>query len=334
MSAAIDITLANRRKPWEVASWSEGQKRTSDTFATSSEMLQAAGLAGWDVRLQPTYVRGPLGRWQETGTYATVNKDGMVLGSGMSKRYRVLQSEEAFAFGDAIVDSGEAKWERAGKVRGGETVFGCMELQHLGVKVPGDDRGGDLQPYLLIVNSFGGWTPFCGIIAFIRPVCINTFQAAYGTKTPHRFAIKHTGTLDGKLQMAREALGIAFQHAEEVKALTQQLMTTRLVDQQVQDIIDQVWPKAPGAKRTDPRSEIAVAVQQQYDASPTLDGIRGTGWGLMNAVTEYLDHVADYRPQGKDAGDPTKGLELRGLNLMLDKAEKKKERVLQALLAV
>ena len=54
----------------------------------------------------------------------------------------------------------------------------------------------------------------------------------------------------------------------------------------------------------------------------------------MNAVTEYLDHVADYRPQGKDAGDPTKGLELRGLNLMLDKAEKKKERVLQALLAV
>ncbi len=324
---AIDITLASRRKPWEVASWSEGQK-DQGVYATSAEMLEAAGLANWDVQLRPTYVRGPKGHWQETGTYATVNAAGKVLGSGMSKRYKVLQAEEAFAFGDAIVDSGEAKWERAGSVRNGETVFGCMELQHLGVQVPGDS-GGDLQPYLLIVNSFGGWTPFAGIIAFIRPVCLNTFQAAYGTKTPHRFAIKHTGTLDGKLQMAREALGIAFAHTEEVQALTRRLVNTRLVDQQVQDIIDQVWPKAPGARRDDPRSEVAVAVQAQYDASPTLDGIRGTGWGLLNAVTEYLDHVAEYRPQGNGSA-----LELRGLNLMLDKAEKKKERVLQALLAV
>lgn len=325
---AIDITLASRRKPWDVASWSEGQK-DQGVYATSAEMLEAAGLANMDVELRPTYVKGPRGLWQSTGSYATVARDGRVLGTGMSKRYKVLQAEEAFAFGDAIVDSGEAKWERAGSVRGGETIFGCMELQHLGIRVPGDDRGGDLQPYLLIVNSFGGWTPFAGIIAFIRPVCINTFQAAYGTKTKHRFAIKHTGTLDGKLQMAREALGIAFQHTEEVKALAERLMTTRLVEDQVRDIIDQVWPKAPSAKRDEPRSEVAVAVQAQYDASPTLDGIRGTGWGLLNAVTEYLDHVAEYRPQGNGSA-----LELRGLNLMLDKAEKKKERVLQALLAV
>ncbi len=330
--AAIDITLASRRKPWDVASWSDGQK-DQGTYATSADMLEAAGLANWNVRLQPTYVRGPKGLFQETGTYATVNAAGQVLGSGMSARYQVLQAEEAFAFGDAIVDSGEAKWERAGKVRGGETIFGCMELQHLGITVPGDN-GGDLQPYLLIVNSFGGWTPFAGILAFIRPVCMNTFQAAYGTKTKHRFAIKHTGTLDGKLQMAREALGIAFAHTEEVRALTERLMTTRLVDQQVAAIIDQVWPKAAGAMRDDPRSPIALKVQQQYDASPTLDGIRGTGWGVLNAVTEYLDHVAEYRPQGADAKDPTKVLELRGLNLMLDGAEKAKERTLKALLAV
>lgn len=329
---AIDITLASRRKPWEVASWSEGQKDQGE-YATSADMLDAAGLANMDVQLRPTYVKGPKGLWQSTGSYATVAKDGRVLGTGMSARYKVLQAEEAFAFGDAIVDSGAAKWERAGSVRNGETIFGCMELQHLGVKVPGD-QGGDLQPYLLIVNSFGGWTPFAGIIAFIRPVCMNTFQAAYGTKTKHRFAIKHTGTLDGKLQMAREALGIAFQHAEEVKALTQTLMTTRLVEDQVRDIIDSVWPKAPGAKRDEPRSPIALKVQQQYDASPTLDGIRGTGWGVLNAVTEYLDHVAEYRPQGADAKDPQKVLELRGLNLMLDGAEKAKERTLKALLAV
>ena len=323
----IDITLADRRKPWDVASWSAGQRRTSETFATADEMLAAAGLANLNVQKRKEFTTDHDNHSLPTGKYSTVDSKGRVLGTGLSDRYQVIQMEQAFGFGDAIVDDGQAKWERAGTVRGGETAFGCMELSHLEVTVPGDD-GGALQPYLLIVNSFGGWTPYMGVIAFIRPVCINTFEAAKGTKTKHRFQVRHTGTLDGKLQMAREALGIAFKHTEDVKELTTKLATTKLTERQVRAIIDQTWPKESKVAE-DPRSPTAVKVWDHYQASSTLEGIRGTGWGVFNAVTEYIDHIA-YQ---SDKPMTEKQLQQRGLNLILETGEARKERALSLLLA-
>lgn len=329
--AGFDVTLADRRKPWEVASWSEGQKPTSSYFATSTEMLEVAGLGGLNVTKRPMMTLDHDGQQLIIpGKYANVDSQGKVRGVNLTDRYVNIQMEDAFGFGDAIVDSGEAKWERAGEARNGALVFGVMELTHLGVNVPGDD-GGDLTPYLLILNSFGGEAPLCGLIAFIRPVCTNTFEAAYGTPTPFRFNIRHTGTLDGKLQMAREALGITFQHVAEVQALTTRLAGISLAEAQVQAIIDQTFPKDADAKRLDtPRSPLAVKVMDHYQASSTLDGIRGTGWGVFNAIGEYLDHVQDYSPRGVT----TDGLQLRAQNLLVGKAQEKKEVALKALLAV
>lgn len=317
---SFTATLADRRTPW-------GTGIESTTFATAAEMLEVAGMANLNVTKQPMMTldhdNQPLAI---PGRYANVDAQGRIRGVNLTERYVNIQMEDAFGFGDAIVDSGEAKWERAGSANG--ILFGVMEMTHLGVNVPGDD-GGDLTPYLLVLNSFGGECPLGGIIAFIRPRCINTFQAARGTKTPHRFAIRHTGTLEGKLAMAREALGITFRHVAEVRELTEQLVGTKLVERQVRNIVAQAFADPDKGKWTESQdpSPLAAKVLEHYDASVTLDGLRGTGWGLMNAVTEYLDHVQEYRP--RDGGDP---LELRAANLVVGKAQEKKERVLAGIL--
>lgn len=309
--SSIEVTLADRRKPWDVASWSEGQKRTSTTLASAAEMLEVAGLANLNVTKRPMQTLDHDGQpLTIPGKYANVDSRGRIRGVNLTERYVNIQMEDAFAFGDSIVDSGEAKWERAGEAQG--MMFGCMELTHLGVNVPGDN-GGDLTPYLLIVNSFGGESPYQGVITFIRPVCINTFQAARGTKTPYRFSIRHTGTLEGKLAMAREALGITFRHVAEVRELTTQLAGIKLADRQIRNIVAQAFAdpdKGKWVESQDP-SPIALKVLDHYQESATLDGIRGTGWGLMNAVTEYMDHVQEYRPRG--GGD---ALELRAANIL------------------
>lgn len=314
-------TLADRRTPW-------GTGVESTTFATSAEMLEAAGLANLNVQKRPLFVRNDGDDLMIPGQYANVDAQGRIRGVGLSERYVTIQMEDAFGFADAIVDSGEAAWERAGEAKGGQLVFGCMELTHLGVNVPGDD--GDLVPYLLVINSFGGNSPLQGIIAFIRPRCINTFEAARGTKTPYRFAIRHTGTLDGKLQMAREALGITFQHVAEVRELTTRLAGMSLAERQVRNIVAQAFADPDKGKWTESQdpSPIAVKVLEHYDSTPTIDGIRGTGWGLFNAVSEYLDHVQEYRV--RDEGrDP---FQLRAENLLVGKAQGKKEAVLAGLL--
>ncbi len=312
----FDVTLADRRKPWDVTSWSAGQQPIAQQYATAAEMLEAAGIAGMNVRKMAESVTMPDGTVIMTGRYSNVTHDGKVLGTGLSDRYVTLQAEDAFGFGDAIVDAGGANWERAGLVRHGETIFGCMEITHLEINVPGDD-GGALKPYLLIVNSFGGWTPYMAKIAFIRPVCINTFEAAKGTKTQHSFTMRHTSSLDGRIAQARDAIGITFQHAEEVRELTTALATTKIVTKQVNAILAQLWPSSTKGKL----SPTAQAVSDLYDTSETLQGIRGTRWGVLNAISEYTDHVAKY-------DDP----EARGLSLMLETASHRKDRALQLLL--
>lgn len=320
----FSATLADRRTPW-------GTNTESTKYATSAEMLEAAGLAGWNVQLRPEstldHDNQPI---PIPGRFATVTAQGQVLGSGLSSRYKVLQAEDAFAFGDAIVDDGGANWERAGRVRNGETIFGCMELAHLEVSVPGDD--GPIKPYLFVVNSFGGWSPYMGILAYVRPRCINTFQMAYGTKTPHKFQVRHTGTLDGKLQMAREAIGIAFKHNEESARLINRMANSKVVDAQVQAIFKSLWPLSDDAPAPIKERSMFTKAMENYETSPTLDGIRGTAWGAFNAVTEVIDHLASYRPSDTmQAGDATQN---RTLSTMLEAGEKRKELALRSALAL
>lgn len=324
-----EITLANRKNPLEMASWSEGQKPLlgTDGFATATEMLEAAGLAGWKVTKQPIVVAGTglrvPGRW---ATVAQIGDERVVLGD-VGNLYVPRQPEETFAFGDNIVDSGEAKWERAGKVRGGKVIFGAMELCHLGISVPGDDS--DIKPYLLLVDSFDGSTHTEGIVAYIRPVCDNTFEMARGTDTQYRFAIRHTGTLDGKIQMARDAIGIAFKHNAEVKELVTRMALTSIVDEQVLDIFrTTVWPvniETIGETRLE--NHASTRAYENYLTSPTIEGVRGTVWGAFNAVTEFTDHIATYSGEKEVTEDSS-----RADAILFGRAQMRKDRAMEAFL--
>lgn len=314
------VTLANRKTPWESGlSWSAGQEEQPDVL-TSKEMLEAAGMAGWNVQKQPLFTAAGQ---QVPRAFANVAEDGRILGV-VGRTYVVHQIEDVFAFGDNMVDSGEAKWGRAGGFNGGSIVFGCMELTRLGVTVPGDD--GEVKPYLLLVNTFDMSYPTQGVLAWVRPVCQNTFQAAIGTSTPHRFSIRHTGGLEGKVQMAREAIGIAFKHAEETQELISALALHKVVDRQVKDIFRKVWPVSKGASEATIERATFTKVFENYMTSPTVEPIRGTAWGAFNAATEYLDHEVKYAGKEKSTAE-----DIRGTSLIWGTGELKKEAVLAKL---
>lgn len=323
------VTLANRKTPWELGmSWTEaGVPLETSQLATASEMLDAAGLANWRVaKIQARQANGdPI-----PGLFYNAAADGRIVSGtrGIGSTYKVFQNEDIFAFGDNIVDSGEAKWERGGGIKGGAIVFGCMELTHLGITVPGDD--GEIKPYLLLVNTFDGSYPAQGVLAYVRPRCINTFQMAVGTQTQHRFAIRHVGSLDGKLQMAREALGIAFRHAQASSEVITRLALTSMVDEQVRELFSKVvWPISEQA--TDGQVERATSTLafENYMTSETLDGIRGTAWGAFNGVTEFIDHETKYAGKGvSEAND------VKATSLIWGAGELRKEAALKALVTL
>ncbi len=326
---ASGFYVGDRGLPWHVtlarALNSPELMADAGGLLTARQALRTMG-ADFTVEKVPVVVEG-------TGVvvpraFATVRSDtGEPLGV-VGPGYRVLQPAEWAAFGEALVDSGEASYETGGLMRRGTWTFLSMELRHLDIVVPGDDS--PLQTYLFTRNSYDGSTYADWFITQVRAVCRNTCNLAAGGALT-RYRIRHSGGLEGKVAEARRALGIAFRDVGIIRRLAERLALTEVVDEQVRDILRRaVWPVRAeegdeAAERVARHAERAYA---NYLESPTVDGVRGTAWGAYAGLTEYVDHLAIYRA-GKRSGRDA--LDVRAESLIEGSGYEAKARGLRAL---
>lgn len=317
--------VGDRGLPWwqEIGSKDQGkfQVRVLSQLATLDEALAASG-TDWEVEQKPIYV-GRKGALIEDKVANVRVTDGKALGV-VSPKYRIIQNRDAFAFAENLVDTSEAKYETAGSLFGGRVVFLSMEVDHLDIAIAGRDEVDELRMYLLLINSHDASRPLRAMVTPVRVVCKNT----EGIALPHAlstFAIRHTGSTDGKLQMAREALGITFKYQAVFKEAAEAMASRSLVDSQVEEIFRNIWPVPEDITEGRLDSHPSTVAFENYIASDTLDGIRGTGWGAFNAVTEYLDHVQQYRSRGNTAAD------VRADSLLFGRSAQVRQRAFQLL---
>jgi phage/plasmid-like protein (TIGR03299 family) len=285
MVAAVETMAYGRGIPWHGLG-----TKTENELSTSEEMIVAAGL-DWSVRKQPLWTRFGGDDVLVPSSWATVRQtDGSVLGV-VGDAYQIVQNRDAFVWADSLVDSGAAKYETAGSLFGGRKVFLSMELPD-GIHVPGDE--GETKPYILVTNGFDGSTVLQASVTMVRVVCANTWTLALGAAT-RTFRIRHSGSTEGKLAAAREALGVTFTYTEEFSRIAGRLALAKVTTRQVDAILRAAFPvpetqKAP--EKID-RSDFAK-VREIYRTTENLDPVRGTAWGVLQAAGEYLDHVVDY----------------------------------------
>ena len=319
MVAAVETMAYGRGIPWH----REGTK-TENELSTAQEMIVAAGL-DWDVAKKPVRTMFQGEDVLVPNAWANVRQtDGAVLGV-VGDPYQIVQNREAFAWADSLVDSGAAKYETAGSLFGGRRVFLSMELPG-GVSVPGDD--GETKPYLLVTNGHDGGTVLQASVTMVRVVCANTWTLALGAAT-RTFRIRHSGSTDGKLAAAREALGVTFTYTEEFSRIAGRLAMAKVTTRQVDAILRAAFPVPPTQKAPDKidRSDFAK-VREIYRTTENLDPVRGTAWGVLQAAGEYLDHVVDYH--GRRFSD----LDVRMDSIVYDgPAARKKQRVLSVIQA-
>jgi phage/plasmid-like protein (TIGR03299 family) len=289
MTANVENMAYVRDVPWH------GIGMKVEGLMTSEQALAAVPELASDVVREPLFLSDGI---EVPGMFANVRSaDRRIVGT-VGAAFRIVQNRDAFAWGDALVDSGEGKWETVGSLMGGSRVFASMELPE-GVRVPGDE--GEIKPWLLISNGFDGRTMLRGDVVLIRTVCTNTWTLA--TKGATRsFKIRHTGSIEGKLAMAREALGISFTYLANFEKQAERLVGLKLVDRQIEDILRAAFP-VPEAQDTPERIDQSdfAKVLNVYRTAPNLDPIRGTGWGVLQAGGEYLDHETEYHGRRFDA---------------------------------
>jgi phage/plasmid-like protein (TIGR03299 family) len=266
-------------------------------------MLKAAHLNDWDVRLEPITLPAPSHReWYAVVRTNPFERDKEDTLGVVGERYKVLQNEDLFAFGDNILDG--ARWETAGSIKNGTVVFGSLALERETILDP-KGVADKVKSYLLVHTSHDGSLAIRASITPVRVVCQNTLTMAVGTKgnaAKQSFGIRHTQTLEGRIAAAREALGLAHAYMDEFDKQAQAMIETEITDKQFFDMISLAYPKPEkDAKGNITKWENKVDVLNTIRASETTADVANTAWGAYNAMTERLDWWRN--PRGGDAGN-------------------------------
>ena len=269
-----------------------------DSEVSTQEMLEVAHLAGWNVRLADVDLPGRSHKNYFAVTRTNPFDNGTDVLGVVGERYKVLQNEELFSFADNMLDGG--RWETAGSIKNGTVVFGSLALDR---EVVLDESGvGDkINTYLLVHTSHDGSLAVQASVTPVRVVCQNTLNAAlHGVK--QSFKIRHTSTVTGKVQAAREALGLANTYLDEFEKEAQTLIQKEITADTFFEIIKAAYPE--------PDKDVKGSLTKWTNKVDTLwdiyqgdtvaqAGIMNTAWGAYNTLTERLDWFRN--PRGGNA---------------------------------
>ena len=262
----------------------------------TNEMLVAANLHNWNVRLEeleiPSTLTSDKNYQYVVRTNPTDKTQTDVLGI-VGERYVPLQNEDLFSFGDNILDGG-GRWETAGSLKGGRVVFGSLALERETVLDP-NGVADKIKTYLLINTSHDGSVAIQASITPVRVVCANTLNVALNrTKkkdgVKQSFKIRHTQTAQGKVAVARQALGMANSYMDEFDKMAHAMIAKEISAQQFNDIILAAYPKPDkDTKGAVKKWENKVDLINDIYTGEFNGMIANTAWGAFNALTERLD---------------------------------------------
>jgi phage/plasmid-like protein (TIGR03299 family) len=262
----------------------------------TNEMLVAANLNGWNVRLEdmpiPSHLTSDKAYQYVVRTNPTTDTQTDVLGV-VGERYHVLQNEDLFSFGDNILDGG-GRWETAGSIKGGRVVFGSLALERETVLDP-NGVADKVKTYLLINTSHDGSIAIQASITPVRVVCANTLNLALNRTrkkdgVKQSFKIRHTQTANGKVQIARETLGMANKYMDEFDKMAHAMISKEISAKDFNDIILAAYPKPEkDAKGAIKKWENKVDMINDIYTGEFNGMIAGNAWGAFNALTERLD---------------------------------------------
>jgi hypothetical protein len=113
-------------------------------------------------------------------------------------------------------------------------------------------------------------------------------MALRGVKQSYK--IRHTQTVDGRVAVAREALGLAHKFMDEFDKQAAELYAREIDAAKFFDIVSAVYPKPEkDAKGSMTKWENKIDMINSIYMGPTNNMISGTAWGALNAMTERLD---------------------------------------------
>jgi phage/plasmid-like protein (TIGR03299 family) len=309
MPAAVETMAYTNEVPWHgIGTYREnGWKNVKD-------LCRDAGIA-WRVERQPIFANGK----EIPGFAALVRDSDNTVFDVVGSRYIPVQNEEAFEFFTEFVKAGDATLETAGSLRGGRYVWGLAKL-NAEFTLRGNDQ---VKGFLLVGLPHEQGKAALFKSTAVRVVCQNTLALAL-KDSGAVFKIHHRTTFDNNtILRAKETMGLARERIGDFERNARKLQKLSVSDQDTVRLLAKIYQPEVDVNLLlkDFDNEASPKMKQMMDILVNAPGAQpGNGWGLLNAVTYYSDHVA------------SRTVDRRLSNAWMGKTARQKEEMLDNLL--
>lgn len=215
----------------------------------------------------------------------------------VGNKYRVVQPIEVLEFFRNLVGKGGMELETAGVLFNGAKYWA---LARTGVesRIGGAKSHDVLKQYVLLATACDGTLQTTAQHTSTRVVCHNTLSAAVGSRFEKgeigAIKVSHRSEFDSK--EVQEQLGLAdwAQFVEKANALTEIRVSDEKALKFVMDLVGGERKEETIEADVNRIKETATIYQlfQGKARGAEMKSAKGTAWGLVNAVTEYVDHFA------------------------------------------
>lgn len=251
----------------------------SHTVERSTVQYQAGGV------LLPHAGRDVLYRSDTNAPLGVVGKD-----------YNIVQPADVLDFFARLAENNNFELETAGALSGGKRIWAMAKVND-GATIVGQDV---VKPYVLLATSYDGTLATTARFTSVRVVCSNTLGYA-SAESGDTVRINHSKAFSAK--DAALDLGIAINGFEKFL-----IDSRRLANQQVNSTFAVQFLKTLLPISMFTKTVNGIKVQEQVPVEKTkafqsimalfngqaigneLPEAEGTAWGLLNAVTEHVDH--------------------------------------------
>lgn len=258
-----------------------GQELSGD--ADLDVWTREAGM-NWDIEYSPVIFESgqpDLGVFDgKVVLYRSDNRNPLSI---VSSKYKVVQPKEVMEFFRDLTEDLGMEMSTAGCLFDGRKFWALADTGEAGVVLKKDLVKG----YLLLTSSCDGTSPTVAMFTSIRVVCNNTLTWSLQGTSGNRAAVRHRKTFsptDVKRQLGL-VHGSWNEFMESVGVLSKVKMTEKDSMKFIKDLIVKPYkePTEAEVRKIDKIYDIGINGMGS-------DITRGTLWGVVNGVTEFVDH--------------------------------------------
>lgn len=217
--------------------------------------------------------------------------------SVVSQRYQEVQPRQILEFYRDLTEKADFELETAGVLKGGRKFWA---LARTGQSVT--LKGGDVSHgYILLATTCDGTLATTAQFTSIRVVCNNTLAISLADKSGSVVKVPHSTVFDA--EKVKNQLGISIKQWDEHNYQMKQLAERRVSQAEAVSYLNRVFNDVddrlivfPTSKKTGQAVPNARAMNQiltmfnGQGRGAELDSAKDTAYGLLCAMTEFVDH--------------------------------------------